>query len=154
MTFDVIRRSCWRLRWSLALFSKKVYLSILKLRCVLFKRVFPRSSVGKEPAWVQKIPRRKKWQPTPVLLPGELHGQRSLVGYSPWCHKSRTQLRTNPPPLFKNIMLLHTGHYDINITFMCSGRTPHLCDLLYWHICFIAVLWSWTCISEACMHIW
>ena len=37
--------------------------------------------------WVQKIPRRRKWQPTPVFLPGESHGQRSLVGYSPWCQK-------------------------------------------------------------------
>ena len=31
-------------------------------------------------------------QPTPVLLPGESHGQRSLVGYSPWVAKSRTRL--------------------------------------------------------------
>ena len=30
---------------------------------------------------------RRKWQPTPVFLPGEFHGQRSLVGYSPWGHK-------------------------------------------------------------------
>ena len=30
---------------------------------------------------------RKEWQPTPVFLPGESHGQRSLVGYSPWDHK-------------------------------------------------------------------
>ena len=30
---------------------------------------------------------RRKWQPTPVFLPGESHGQRSLVGYSPWGHK-------------------------------------------------------------------
>ena len=34
--------------------------------------------------WVGKIPWRRKWQPTPVFLPGEFHGQRSLVGYSPW----------------------------------------------------------------------
>ena len=27
---------------------------------------------------------RRQWQPTPVLLPGKFHGQRSLVGYSPW----------------------------------------------------------------------
>jgi len=27
---------------------------------------------------------RRKWQPTPVILPGEFHGQRSMVGYSPW----------------------------------------------------------------------
>ena len=33
--------------------------------------------------WVGKIPWRKKWQPTPVFLPGESHGQRSLAGYSP-----------------------------------------------------------------------
>ena len=33
------------------------------------------------------IPWSMKWQPTPVSLPGEYHGQRSLVGYSPWFHK-------------------------------------------------------------------
>ena len=37
--------------------------------------------------WVRKIPWRRKWQPTPVLLPGESHGGRSMVGYSPWGHK-------------------------------------------------------------------
>ena len=36
--------------------------------------------------WVGKIPWRKKWQPTPVFLPGESRGQRSLVGYSLWTH--------------------------------------------------------------------
>ena len=52
---------------------------------------------GKEPVcqcrrhrfdlWVRKIPWRRKWQPTPVSLLGESHGQRSLAGYSPWGHK-------------------------------------------------------------------
>ena len=37
--------------------------------------------------WVGKIPWRREWQPTPVFLPGESHGQRSLVGYSPWALK-------------------------------------------------------------------
>ena len=32
-------------------------------------------------------PQKRKWQPTSVSLPGESHGQRSLVGYSPWGHK-------------------------------------------------------------------
>ena len=32
---------------------------------------------------IRKIPWRRAWQPTPVFLPGESHGQRSLVGYSP-----------------------------------------------------------------------
>jgi len=33
--------------------------------------------------WVWKISWRRKWQPTPVFLPGKVHGQRSKVGYSP-----------------------------------------------------------------------
>ena len=36
--------------------------------------------------WTGKIPLRRKWQTTPVFLPGESHGQRSLVGYSPRGH--------------------------------------------------------------------
>ena len=35
----------------------------------------------------QEEPLEKEWQPTPVFLPGESHGQRSLAGYSPWGHK-------------------------------------------------------------------
>ena len=34
--------------------------------------------------WVGKIPWRRKWQPTPVFLPGKFHAQRNLTGYSPW----------------------------------------------------------------------
>ena len=41
--------------------------------------------------WVRSLgwedPSRRKWQSTPVLLPGKSHGQRSLVGYSPWTRK-------------------------------------------------------------------
>ena len=58
---------------------------------------FPGGASGKEPAcqwrrhmfdpWVGKISWRREWQPTPVFLPGESHGQRTLVGYSPWGHK-------------------------------------------------------------------
>ena len=39
-------------------------------------------------SWVGKIPRRRKWQPTPVFLPGESHGQGSLVGYSSWSQRA------------------------------------------------------------------
>ena len=61
---------------------------------------FPSGSAGKELAcqcrrykrsqfypWVGKVPWRRKGQPAPVLMPGKYHGQRSLVNYSPWCHK-------------------------------------------------------------------
>ena len=37
--------------------------------------------------WVGKVPWRRKWQPTPVLLPRKSHRQRGLVGYSPWGRK-------------------------------------------------------------------
>ena len=37
--------------------------------------------------WVRKIPWSRKWLLTPVFLPKEFHGQRSLVGYSPWSHR-------------------------------------------------------------------
>ena len=36
---------------------------------------------------VRKIPWRRAWQPTPVFLSGESHGQKNLVSYSPWGHK-------------------------------------------------------------------
>ena len=42
--------------------------------------------------WVGKIPWRRAWQPTPVVLPGKPHGQRSLAGYSPVVTKSWTWL--------------------------------------------------------------
>ena len=42
---------------------------------------------------VGKIPWRREWLPTPVFLPGEFHGQRSLVGYSPWGHKETDMIK-------------------------------------------------------------
>ena len=76
----------------------------LKVKCISLKtflrnlnRGFPSSSVGKRiclqckrprfDPWVRKIPWRRKWQPTPVFLPGEFHEQRSLACYSPWDSK-------------------------------------------------------------------
>ena len=38
-------------------------------------------------SWVRKIPLRRNWPPTPLFLPGESNGQRSLENYSPWGHK-------------------------------------------------------------------
>ena len=62
----------------------------------MYVKSFPGGSSGKEPAcqcrkckkcgfdpWVGKIPCRRGWQPAPVFLPRESHGQRSLSGYSP-----------------------------------------------------------------------
>ena len=53
--------------------------------------------------WVGKIPWKRKWQPTSVFLPGKSHGQRNLVGYSPWGRKRVIHdLATKPPPPLNN----------------------------------------------------
>ena len=54
-------------------------------------------SLGFDP-WVEKIPWRRKWQPTPVFLPGESHGQRSLAGYGSWGSKEAKQLSNKRKP--------------------------------------------------------
>ena len=38
-------------------------------------------------SWVGKTPWKREWQPTPIFLPEESQGQRSLAGHSPWSHK-------------------------------------------------------------------
>ena len=53
---------------------------------------FRRSRRHRFDPWVWKIPLRKKWQLTPVLLPGKSHGQRSLTGYVHRVIKSQTRL--------------------------------------------------------------
>ena len=49
------------------------------------------SGAGSMPG-LERFPWRRKCQPTPGFLPGESHGQRSLVDYSSWACKSRTRL--------------------------------------------------------------
>ena len=56
--------------------------------------------------WVGKIPWRRKWLPAPVFLPGEFHGQRSLVGYSSW-DRSQTWLSNKHFDLF--FLKFHAG---------------------------------------------
>ena len=89
----------WELGLKLKLSLKSKSVSI----CPSFHSymAFPGGTSGKEPAcqcrrhkrrgfdpWVGTIPWRRKWQPTPVFLAGESHGQRSLKGYSPQSCKS------------------------------------------------------------------
>ena len=95
------RAGAW---WGLGEVTETLFTYLLAFRY----RDFPGGSDGKESAcqcrrhrrrgfshWVGKIPWRRKWQHTPVFLPGESHGQRSLAGCSLWGHKRvRTELLT------------------------------------------------------------
>ena len=74
--------------------------------------------------WVRKIPWRREWQPTPVFLPGEFYGQRSLVSYSPrghkrvrhdWATNTFTFTHTTPPTLH-----LHSVTRDICLSCVLS----------------------------------
>ena len=57
----------------------------------LVAKMVKASAYNVEDPWVGKIPWRRKWQPTPVFLPGKSHGWMSLAGYSPWgCKESDT----------------------------------------------------------------
>ena len=89
--------------------------------------------------WVGKIPWRRKWQPTPGLLPGKSHRQRNLVDYSPWGHKE-----SDTTEWFHFLSLsiliwvkfclcnsLLTLHYNKNWIFHSKGK---VC-LIYW--------WTW-----------
>ena len=72
-------------------------------------------SLGQEDPW------RRKWQPTPVFLPGKSHGQRSLAGYSPWHHKEldMTKRLSNNNSLHKcpnTLPLSEVGDHDLLIS--------------------------------------
>ena len=62
-------------------------------------------------SWVGKTPWRRKWQLTPVFLPGESHGQRSLAGYSPLCHKE-----------------LDVTEHNTQVSEPCQVRVPVPCE--------------------------
>ena len=72
--------------------------------------------------WVRKIPWRRKWQPTPVFLPVESHGRRSLAGYSSKDHKKvEHNLATKQQQYTYSYKHIHEYIY-IN-TYIC--KTPH-----------------------------
>ena len=93
--------------------------------------------------WVRKIPWRRKWQPTPVFLPGKSHGPRSLAGYSLWGHKE-LDMTEHTHKLFFNfyfylfiwlcwvlvvahrIFNLHCGMQDLVLWSGMQSRAPTL----------------------------
>ena len=66
--------------------------------------------------WVGKIPWRRKWQPTPVFLPGKSHAQWSLVGYHPWgCKESDTTERLH----FTHFTIIPNQSYSLTSSYQC-----------------------------------
>ena len=56
--------------------------------------------------WIGKIPWGRKWQPSPVFLPGKVHGQRRLAGYSSWGHKKSDTTEHTHSQLTSNVVIV------------------------------------------------
>ena len=85
--------------WKIVIISTKLWASLVaqmvkNLTAMQETRVW---SLGLEDPW------RKEWQPTPVSLPGESHGQRSLAGYGLWSHKESNTMEQ----LIRSLFLLY-----------------------------------------------
>ena len=97
-------------------------------------------SLGQEDPW------RRKWQPTPVFLPGKPHGQRSLAGYSPWGYKSQTHdlVTKPPPPLIRLVRFSPNSQLLTDGWFWCLTILPSfhsLGDLYGEEGCSLAMWW-------------
>ena len=104
--------------------------------------------------WVRKIPWRRKWQPTPVFLPGKSCGQRSLVGYSPWSCKeldttkhacsSLAHIKYPKPSHLHaaNTFYLEYSFLSIKISFILPdpAQKSSFFPSLFWHFQALSVL--------------
>ena len=126
--------------------KKLIFIDIKTLFCFVFlsKSCFPGGTRDNESAFqckrfmfdprVRKIPWKRKWQPTPVFLPGQFHGQESLAGYSAWgykesdtteCTHTHTHTHTRVSPTLK---ILKSARYNsCELIFCeCSARKIQL----------------------------
>ena len=97
------------------------------------KEGFPRGRSGKELAcqsrrrgfnpWVRKIPWRRKWQPTPVFLPGKSQGQKSLGGLQPMGLQSLTRLSLHRPLAPSPIMNPAFAILNVNISLYFTSES-------------------------------
>ena len=84
----------------------------------------------------QNLPWRKKWQSTPVFLPGKSHGERSLAGYSPWGHK---RVRQNLATTTNSILSTYHDLFTHSLwRYICSCQiqslriSPSVCGLSFY----------------------
>ena len=121
----------------------------------ILKQGLPGGSDGKESpcqgsrpgfdSWVGKIPWRRERQSTPVFLPGEFHGQRSLVGYSPWGLKE-SDVTKQLTLTSKKKTSCHSG-LPLNLGTTEQSQTfPHM-------ICPLLGTWKTTA-ATLCLSVW
>ena len=87
-----------------------------------------------------KIPWRRAWQPTPVFLPGESHGQRSLAGNNPWGCKKSDATELNWPDVYVYLCV---------ILYACVCL--YVCACVFVVCMFVHVLYM--CVGGTCAHL-
>ena len=104
--------------------------------------------------WVRKIPWRREWLPTPVFLPGEFRGQKSLMGYSPLgpniLIKENSSLLTNVSinSNIISILLFIVGSAGSSLL----GRPSSSCGK--WRLLFSCRAWASHCRACSCCKAW
>ena len=102
--FQLVFHPTWHFTWMVLVVKESSFQRRRHKRC------------GLHP-WIRKIPWKRKWQPTPIFLPGKFHEQRSLVGYSPWGCKELGTVEYSAQKLNKqddNIQPCHTPFPILN----------------------------------------
>ena len=90
--------------------------------------------------WVRKIPWRRKWQPTPVFLPGEFPGQRNLLGYSPQGHKKSDTTGATYHALDGLVHPLHFTGKKMYLTLQINVPLEYLlCLNFLWFLAFLQI---------------
>ena len=95
--------------------------------------------------WVRKIPGRRKWQPTPLFLPGESLGWRSLAGFSPWDRQESDMTE------WLRIRISDSRIRD------CDGdlaRSATVSSKTYWDLDFVGSIYWWIGYGERRVESW
>ena len=100
--------------------------------------------------WVRKIPWRRKWQPTPVFLPGKSRGHWSLVGYCHGVSYSLTWLSTHSKSLDDSSFELWRSWARVEIYEGLSFRKGRKCFTRDWKTVYGSDVWSTDCTLEQC----
>ena len=93
--------------------------------------------------WVWKILWRRKWQLTPVFLLGKSHGQRSLVGCTPWIARSQTQLSYQMTTTTNLLYCLFTINFFIMFIYNNINYFMFLQISLFWTVHISGIIHMW-----------
>ena len=149
--------------WLSRMFLTHIYTHMLPWR-LRWWRICLQCGRPRPDPWVRKILWRREWQPTSVFLPGGFHGQRGLVGYSPWgCKKLDTtdRLTLIGGTVLKNLLANAGNARDVGLTpgwgrspgegngnllkYSCLGKSM---DRWAWQTAVHGVAKSWTQLSD------